>query len=166
MRFPIVSGRNLSGELFYLPDDFAGKINLVFVAFLQWQQQQVNTWMPLAAQLTAMHPALRDYELPVVRKMSLIRRRMLESGMRGGILDIQTRKKTITVHTDVPAFVNALGLPGTDTIYTLLLDEEGRVFFCIDGAYIPEKGLALQSALADALDSGIQYNHGAFQTHE
>ncbi len=164
MRFPIIYGKNLSGKQFYLPDDFAGTINMVFVAFLQWQQQQVNTWIPLADELTTMYPELRDYELPVVRKMPLFRQKMLENGMRGGIPDVATRDKTITIHTDVSAFVHALNLPGTDTIYTLLLDAGGHIIFNTAGAYTPEKGLALQSVLADLHGNAANENNGVIHT--
>ncbi len=48
MTFPIVNGSNLLREKLTLPQDFAGNYNLLFIAFQQWHQEEVNTWIPLA----------------------------------------------------------------------------------------------------------------------
>lgn len=151
-QFPVISGDNLSGQHFTLPDDFAGELNLVFVAFTQEQQRDVNTWVPLAEELTALYPGLRDYELPVVWQMPRFRQMMLDYWMRTGILDPATRAKTITLYTDVPAFLQALDLPGDRVIYVLLVDATGHVIWRETGAYTPEKALALQQVLTKHLN--------------
>ena len=50
MQFPNVSGSNLERKRLELPDDFAGQINIVLVAFQRWQQAEVDTWIPAARQ--------------------------------------------------------------------------------------------------------------------
>lgn len=151
MRFPDASGDNLSGQRFHLPGDFAGECNLVFVAFTQEQQYDVYTWLPLVQELTSMYPTLRDYEVPVVGEMPFYRRMLLDYWMRTGIPDATTRDKTITLYTDIPAFLQALTLPDARTIYALLVQPDGQVVWHERGAYTPEKALALQTVLADHL---------------
>jgi len=34
-----------------LPQDVQGKLNLLFIPFEQWQQMEVDSWMPLAKEL-------------------------------------------------------------------------------------------------------------------
>ena len=51
MQFPSVMGFNLPRKKLSLPEAFEGELNLVFVAFQQWQQSQVDTWIPFARQL-------------------------------------------------------------------------------------------------------------------
>ena len=56
MQFPAVTGSNLQREKLSLPEDFQGKLNLVLVAFQQWQQREVDSWIPFARQLERSHP--------------------------------------------------------------------------------------------------------------
>ena len=56
MTFPTVNGSNLQRAKLTLPQDFEGKYNLLFIAFQQWQQDEVNTWIPLAESCEAQYP--------------------------------------------------------------------------------------------------------------
>jgi len=58
MTFPTVRGSNLLRQQLTLPKDFQGKLNLVFIAFEQWHQMEVDSWVPLAKELlrAAHHP--------------------------------------------------------------------------------------------------------------
>jgi hypothetical protein len=47
----LVNGSNLLREKLTLPRDFQGRFNLVFIAFEQWQQMEVDSWMALAKEL-------------------------------------------------------------------------------------------------------------------
>jgi sulfur carrier protein ThiS len=48
MTFPKVSGSNLLRQKLTLPQDFAGKLNLVFIPFQRWHQAEVDSWDALA----------------------------------------------------------------------------------------------------------------------
>ena len=56
MSFPTINGSNLRRQKLSLPQDFEGRFNLIFVAFQQWQQMEVNTWVPLAEKLEEQFP--------------------------------------------------------------------------------------------------------------
>ena len=143
MQFPTITGSNLQRSKLRLPQDLRGEPNLVFVAFEQWQQSQVDTWLPFARQLEKEHPALRDYELPTIRPLNRLARTFINEGMRAGIPDVVARERTITLYVDKKAFRQALDLPREDNIYVLLLDRQGQVLWRTEGPFTPEEGNSL-----------------------
>ncbi len=70
----------------------------------------------------------------------------IDGGMRSGIPDPEARARTITLYTDVGTFRQALGLESEDTIYGVLLDEQGAVVEIVEGDFDENK-------LADFADS-------------
>jgi hypothetical protein len=148
MRFPTVTGANLSGRRFELPAGFEGELNLVQVAYLQWQQASVDSWTPLLAILTRRHPNLRAYELPVLRRMSWVQQLMIDGGMRMGIPDRAVRDRTITLYLDVERFNAALAIPGVDTIQNLLVDRDGNILWRAAGDYSYEHADELARTVA------------------
>jgi hypothetical protein len=147
MQFPTVSGSNLQRNKLTLPQDFQGELNLVLIAFHQWQQRQVDTWIPFARQLEKDHPAVRYYELPTIQRLNTLARTFINEGMRAGIPDLVARERTITLYLDKKAFREALQLPGEDDIHVLLLDRQGRVLWRAEGAFTPDKGESLAAAI-------------------
>jgi hypothetical protein len=147
MRFPTVSGSNLQREKLTLPQDLQGELNLVLIAFQQWQQTQVDTWVPFARQLEEAYPAVRYYELPTIQRLNTLARTFINEGMRAGIPDLLARERTITLYLDKEAFREALQLPGEDDIHVLLLDRQGWVLWRAEGAFTPDKGESLAAAI-------------------
>ena len=147
MQFPAVTGSNLQRKKLNLPQDFEGQHNLVLIAFQQWQQSQVDTWLPFARQLEETHPGVRYYELPTIRRLNALSRTFVNEGMRAGIPDPVARERTITIYLDKLAFRQALQLPGEDDIHVLLLDRQGRVLWRAEGAFTEEKGESLTATL-------------------
>jgi hypothetical protein len=147
MQFPTVSGSNLQRNKLTLPQDFQGELNLVLIAFQQWQQTQVDTWIPFARQLEKDHPAVRYYELPTIQRLNTLARTFINEGMRAGIPDLVARERTITLYLDKKAFREALQLPGEDDIHVLLLDRQGWVLWRAEGAFTPDKGESLAAAI-------------------
>jgi hypothetical protein len=150
MQFPTVTGKNLERQTLTLPEGFRGDRNLVFIAFQQWQQRQVDSWLPFARQLEASHPEVRYYELPTIQMRNRLARTFINEGMRAGIPDPVARERTITLYVDKSAFRQALRLPREDEIYVLLLDGQGQVQWQAEGAFSQEKGDSL-TAVVEAL---------------
>jgi hypothetical protein len=146
-QFPTVTGSNLQRRKLILPQDFQGEHNLVFIAFQQWQQNQVDTWIPFARRLEQSHPEVRYYELPTIQQRNALARTFINEGMRAGIPDRVARERTITLYLDKEAFRQSLQLPGEDDIYVLLLDRQGQVLWREEGAFTPEKGESLAAAV-------------------
>jgi hypothetical protein len=138
-QFPEVMGKNLEGKKFRLPRDFEGSLNLVFLAFQREQQLVVNTWLPTADLLENIYPELRYYELPTISRMNPLMRWFINSGMRSGIKDPKSRRKTITLYLDKKPFCETLGIMGEENIFILLLDKKGTILWRGEGPCDVEK---------------------------
>jgi hypothetical protein len=150
--FPKSSGKNLNGRAFALPEDFAGRVNLVFVAFEMRQQQEVDSWKSFAQGMRQAHPGLQAYELPTIGRGYGLFRGFIDGGMRSGIPDNDTRASTITLYLDVQTFARALGIESTRTITVLLVTRSGEILARTTGPYSPEAAAPLAAAL-DSLGS-------------
>ncbi len=139
MRFPNVSGSNLEGREFNLPDDFEGDLTLVIVPFQRRHQDVIDVWAPHVKELAAAMPGFRFYETPTLARMNRLYRWGIDSGMRGGIPDPATRAITITLYIDKEPFRAALEIPDEETVHFLLLDGKREVIWRGTGDYTPEK---------------------------
>lgn len=150
LTFPTVSGSNLEGQRFELPRDFGGDLTLVMIAFQQWQQVQVNGWLPPVKMLARQY-GLRYYELPTLPRWDPLRQWLLNNGMRAGIPDRHTRETTITLYTDLGRFCRALDIPDLDDTQVMLLDRAGGVCWRARGDVSPDKLAALTTAISGAV---------------
>jgi hypothetical protein len=156
MQFPEVSGSNLQRQKVTLPQDFDGKFNLVLIAFQQWQQRVVDTWIPFVRDLEHANPGVKYYELPTIQRLNVLARTFINEGMRAGIPDPVARERTITLYVDKDPFRQALALADEGDIYILLLDEEGRVLWREEGPFAPAKGESLRQAIeGDQQDEAV-----------
>ena len=71
--------------------------------------------------------------------MNFVSQTFIHEGMRAGISNPTTRQKTITLYIDKEEFQQALDIPHEDTIWVLVLDRQGNVLWCTEGAYSQEK---------------------------
>ena len=152
VRFPQVAGSNLERKRLNLPQDFEGQVNILLVAFQQWQQGEVNTWIPSVQELEAAYPALRYYELPTIRPLNRLAQAFINGGMRAGIPDRLARQRTITLYLDKDAFRQALDLPDEEHIYVLVIDDAGNVLWRERGVFSPEKREALEARVVEAVN--------------
>ncbi|MGD2163737.1 MAG: hypothetical protein PVG02_03100 [Anaerolineales bacterium] len=150
MQFPEVSGKNLDREIRTYPNDFEGKLNLVFIAFQQWQQTSINTWLPFAATLEAERDDLTYYEFPTIQSMNRIFRTFINEGMRAGIPDPKSRERTITLYLDKEPFRAALDMPDENRIYVLLIRQDGEVLWRTRGEYSAQREQSLRAAIQAA----------------
>lgn len=118
-----------------LPADFEGDINLVFVAFHQRQQFTINRWVRELGQLEDRHQGLALYEVPLMRRFPGFYRDWIDGGMKAGIPDPKTRRRTVTVYTDRSEFLESVGLQGTSAIWVVVVDRSGTIFWSHAGAY-------------------------------
>ena len=145
--FPDVVGIDLEGEQVSLPGGFAGRRNLVAVAFERDQQAVVDTWITAVEPLLARDRDLRLYEAPTIYESSALFRLWVNNGMRAGIPDPAARRRTVAVYLDRERFTAALAIPDTRDVHLLLLEADGRIAWRTTGPADDEK----LAALADAL---------------
>lgn len=148
--FPVVEGRNLEGQTLVMPRDFAGDVNVVFIAFKREQQADVDSWGAALDTLRARRPGLRVYELPTLAREYRLMRRIIDGGMRGGIPDSAVRAATITLYIDKDPFKRALGISNEDHIQVLLVDRGGRIRWQRSGRFTAALGAELDDALRTA----------------
>lgn len=146
--FPTLHGESLSRRLFEIPGGLEGERNLVFVAFLQPQQRDVDAWMAALGDVEARYPGLCVYEVPLLRRYPHMYRRMIDGGMRAGIPDPETRDRTITVYTDRAEFLRSVGLPDERQIWVVLLDRPGAILWSYVGPVADDAMSSLLETLA------------------
>jgi hypothetical protein len=149
VRFPAVTSENLEGKSLTLPRDFAGERNVVFIAFLRKQQDDIDTWMPFVKAAVGRTANTDFYEIPTIKQMVAPMRWFINHGMRGGIDDVAARERTITLYIDKSPFKRALAITDENVIQVLVVDRAGHVLWRTTGAFSVEKGAALEAALAE-----------------
>jgi hypothetical protein len=153
--FPAVTGSNLERRKFNLPQDLEGNLNLVALAFEQWQQTDVNSWLPTVANLSNLYPALRFYELPTLTQFNSLFQNVIDGGMRSGIPDKATREATITLYLDRAVFMRSLDIPTTKAIVLLLINKEGKIYWRGQGAFDEAQSESLEQTLITLSKEGV-----------
>ena len=147
MTFPTVCGSNLLRQKQTLPQDFQGRLNLVFIPFKRWHQMEVDSWSALAEELEEKYEGLVYYELPTLQNGGSIYKIFLNEGMRAGIPNPKTRERTITLYLEKADFRAALDMKDEEHIYVLVVDRLGKEFFRARGPYSREAEAALRQVL-------------------
>lgn len=147
MTFPTVNGSNLRREKLTLPQDFAGEYNLLFIAFKQWQQDEVNTWIAFAEHCESQYPGLVYYELPTIRSLNAFSKFFINEGMRAGIPNPKSRERTITLYLDKDDFRDALALEDEEHIFAILIDQQGNELWRARGPHNPNSEAELLEVL-------------------
>jgi hypothetical protein len=150
MKLPIVKGSNLTRKKMSFPADFAGEMNLVFIAFLRWHQDLIDKWVPEVERLASEYAGLQYYEFPTLPSRGLFYRTFLNEGMRAGIPNQAARERTITLYLDKGAFRQALDIESEQDMWVYLFDRSGEVLWRTRGSLNNEKGAALRQALDQA----------------
>jgi hypothetical protein len=152
--FPTVIGTNLNKEQKTVPDDLDGEYNVVVVAFQQWHQRLVNSWVPFLQDLDARYADFEYYELPTIRKMNFIYQRFIDGGMRAGIPSTETRCRTITLYIDKRAFKKELAITSEENIHVFLIRKSGEILWRGEGPITEGLAVSLEEALSQVVDSG------------
>lgn len=154
MHFPKIVAENLNKEEVQVPDQLDGNPRLLIVAFQQWQQGLVNSWVPFLESLILKHSDFDYYELPTIRQMNFLYRRIIDGGMRAGIPSKKTRGRTITLYIDKESFKGVLDIVTEETIYLFLIDVVGFVIWRGEGGLTGKSAELLEKAVDEYLKVG------------
>ena len=143
---PQMVGKDLMGDDRPIPNSFEGNLNIVTFAFEREQQENVNTWIPHAEAMEQEFRSVRFYEIPLIYEMNAFMRGWVNNGMRSGIPSEKARERTITVYTDRDKFLDMMNMQ-TDSIYTLLVNKDGKILWRASGDATDEKIAALRKAI-------------------
>jgi len=149
-RFPNLRARDLEGTALDLPLALAGDPSVVIVAFERRQQATVDTWLPWLSGLRQRVPGTEVYEVPTLSRRWLPARRLIDGGMRAGIPDPSTRRRTLTTYTDIHAVLDALALDVTDTIAVVVVGSDGIILWQALGEYDTVLAAELERAVTTA----------------
>ena len=134
--FPEVKGKSLQGNEVLFPSVFKFQdYHMVMVAFEQDQQLDVNTWLPHLETLAASRNVLDFFELPTISRMNVLMRWIIYRGMRSGIKEDSSRKRTVTLHIDKQPFKESLEIETESSIYAFLVDSKGTVIWKGEGVW-------------------------------
>ncbi len=147
-RFPTVVGTSLAGTTVRLPDQLAGHLNLLLIAFRRGQRAEMTTWSPYLDALAVRRPDVRVYEIPVLAAAYRPARPSIDGAMQDAVSDPAARERTITLYLDKVAFRSALGVPGDDRIHVRLIDRSGATHWRADGPFDAAEAAALDAVLA------------------
>jgi len=147
--FPRLAARDLDGREVALPAGLPGAWTVVIIAFRREQQDLVDSWVPWLDQQTAADPWLGFAELPAIGLRWQPARPVIDGGMAAAIRDQKTRRRTLTVYTDIRRVTVPLGISDRDTIWLFLVDRAGQVRWRGSGGHDAATAAALAAALAE-----------------
>ena len=147
--FPRLAARDLDGREVTLPAGLSGEWNIVIVAFRRPQQELADSWVPWLDGQAAARPWLGFAELPAIGLAWQAARPVIDGGMAAAMGDQQTRRRTLTVYTDLRRVTIPLGISDRNTIWLFLTDRAGRVRWRGSGGWSEASAGALAAALAE-----------------
>jgi hypothetical protein len=152
--FPRLAARDLDGREVALPAGLSGEWTVVIIAFRREQQKLVDSWVPWLEQRAAADPRLGFVELPAIGLRWQPARPVIDGGMAAAIRDQKTRRRTLTVYTDIRRVTGPLSIPDRSTIWLFLVDRAGRVRWRGSGGQDAATAAALTAALAALPEPG------------
>jgi hypothetical protein len=147
VRFPAIEVQNLRGKTLRLPDDLAGDLDLLLIAYEREQQTDLDTWLAALADLEIQPPAFAYYELPTISRSRAWMRGVIDGGMKQGIPDRAQRGRTITLYVDRDWFRRQIGTADTDEVAAVLIDRAGHIRQRWFGIYTAQAGAQLRALL-------------------
>ncbi len=118
--FPSLHGRNLNKQNITVPDDYSDKNLIVFAAFQQWHQSDVDHSIALLEQ-NNMQQSYHIIEVPVIQKSTWFRQLRLDTIMRAGIRAPHIRQRTVTVYLDKAKFCEQLNIANDNSIHWIVI---------------------------------------------
>jgi hypothetical protein len=148
--FPTVRAKTLAKRCVRFPDETKGKVGLVFVAFEQGAQQDINSWVSPFIGDVLSNDAVSYYEIPMISGAYKPVSRFIDGGMRGGVpKDLHDR--TATFYGKRADFFQSMAITDESRAYLFVLSRDGRIMFRTEGAATAEKISAARKALEDEL---------------
>jgi ATP10 protein len=149
-RFPTVSAKTLAKRCVRFPEETKRKVGLVFVAFEQGAQQDINSWVGPFIGDVLNNDAVSYYEIPMISGAYKPVSRFIDGGMRGGVpKDLHDR--TATFYGKRADFFESMAITDQSRAYLFMLSRDGRIVFRTSGPATTEKISAARDALEKEL---------------
>jgi len=148
-KFPAVNAKTLAGQETIIPDDAAGKVTLVAVAFARESQAQLDSWLNPFYEKFGSREDSMFYEVPMISGGYKFMKMIIDGGMRGGLPEFK-HKHVVTMYGDVDTYLQGLSLEKSNG-YAFLLDREGIIRWQQQGFSTEETLGSLFAATEDLL---------------
>jgi hypothetical protein len=131
-QLPALTGDNLNSRTMRLPRDLPADPALLFIAFDQEQQSQIDSWTKGLNDSSAV-PWL---EVPVIEPANAFVRAMIAGGMRRDITATEARERVLTVYTAPDPVARAVGcIDYRKQLCVAVVEKSGHVRLVLTGAY-------------------------------
>jgi hypothetical protein len=147
-QLPSLTGDNLNSRKMTLPQDLPADPALLFLAFDQDQQSQIDSWTKGLNDSAAALPWL---EVPIIEPSNAFVRAMIAGGMRRDITATEVRERVVTVYTAPDPVAHAVGC--TDyrkRLCVAVAEKSGRIRLVLTGAYSPDAAKRLLEIMGSA----------------
>ncbi|HSY02634.1 MAG TPA: hypothetical protein VK819_10775 [Acidobacteriaceae bacterium] len=144
--FPSVTSYNLDKQRVTLPSGMEGQIDLLIISFASEQQQEVESWLPVAQALQHTNFQFRYYQLPVSVRVNFVFRWWETSSMRSDQTDPVTWHWIVPLFIDRPKFLQDLDISNVKQTVVLLVDRQGHVLWRASGSFSEDKRPGLMEA--------------------
>lgn len=133
-RMPVMAGNDLNGRPWVVPAGLPGGKTLVLVGFEESQQEAIDTWTQ-GLGLNTSNNSIPWIEMPLIENPGMLMRWFINTGMRNGIKDPETRSHIWTAYTDKKSFMRSCGVVSDETIFAMVVDRSGQVLLIEQGTY-------------------------------
>jgi hypothetical protein len=144
-QLPSLTGENLNSRKMTLPQDLPGDPALLFIAFDQDQQSQIDSWTK------GLNDSVPWLEVPIIEPSNAFVRAMIAGGMRRDIAATAVRERVVTVYTAPDPVARAVGC--TDyrkRLCVAVAEKSGRIRLVSAGAYSPDAAKRVLESLRSA----------------
>jgi hypothetical protein len=143
---PMIKSADLNKKVIVWPRDFTAERTLIFVAFRQGQQSNIDAWVAGMNLKAAGAPSW--FEIPMIGDPGSVGRWFINNGMRSGIPSKVDRARVVTVYGNKAAMMKTMGLPGEKQIHALVVDKAGKIIVRVSGDYSANGAKILNQALS------------------
>jgi len=150
-KFPEVKAKTLAGQETTIPDDAAGKVTLICVAFLRESQTQLDSWLNPFYEKFGKREDIMFYEVPMISGGYKFMKLIIDGGMRGGLPEFK-HKHVVTMYGDVESYKDALDIDPSSG-HAFLLDRKGVIRWQEKGFSTGGTLDSLFAATADLLEN-------------
>ncbi len=148
--FPTVIAKTLANRAIEFPSQIRGQVGLLFVAFEQNAQQQINSWLtPLISNYLESND-VAYYEIPMISGTYKMAADFIDGGMRRGVPK-NLHDRTATYYGPRDAFCNALNITDRSKAYLFVLDREGNIVFRAMGMATEQASQAANASIVALL---------------
>ena len=148
VEFPSVTAYSLDKQKVTLPSGMEGQIDLLILSFAPEQQNDVNSWLPVAQALQHTNFQFRYYQIPIAARENFVFRWWETSSMRSDQTDPVTWHWIVPIFVDRQKFLHDLDIPNDKQVVALLVDRHGRVLWRASGPLTDDKRNSLAAATA------------------